>query len=492
MRRISYILILIIATHVASAQTDVSEALRFSQLTYGSSARTLGVGGAFGAVGADVSATSINPAGVGLFRSSEFTVSGSLLFNSSNATYIGQSSNEIAGNFNVGNWGAVFVIPTKRADNPWRSVNLSVNTDRLANYDKQTSFSGYNTNNSYVDALVQQLNSANVNTGVAPSQLASNPNYFYGFLANQGYLLFPNSGADSLHYSSNVPHGQVNQSYLNTTTGFLRETNATISANYKDRLYLGFSMGFTHINYTSTTTYSEKTATGQPSSTGFKDFTQTDYVSTSGWGYNAKLGAVVRLSDMFRVGLSFQTPTLFKLSDYYSDNIKSDVNRTTIDSTTMSYNYHDYTPQDGQYNYQLITPWHATLSGAMIIPRYGFISVDYEYVPYNSASYNFNQAASTDDKAQQTIINNTISSSFVGASNVRVGTEYAVKDYRFRLGAAYYMSPYSSSVKPSGGYDDSRILFTAGAGINFSQSHLDLALAYQMYNTYLQPSATCD
>lgn len=62
-RGITTVLICAFLTTAADAQTD-ADALRFGMLNYGSTARSLGMGNAFGALGADFSALAINPCGV--------------------------------------------------------------------------------------------------------------------------------------------------------------------------------------------------------------------------------------------------------------------------------------------------------------------------------------------------------------------------------------------------------------------------------------------
>lgn len=54
----------------ASAQ-GVLDAYKFSQSDLNGTARYLGMGGAFGALGGDISVLSNNPAGLGIYRSSE-------------------------------------------------------------------------------------------------------------------------------------------------------------------------------------------------------------------------------------------------------------------------------------------------------------------------------------------------------------------------------------------------------------------------------------
>ncbi len=49
----------------------MGDVLRLSQYTYTGSARATAMGGAFGSLGADVSSMSLNPAGMGMYRTSE-------------------------------------------------------------------------------------------------------------------------------------------------------------------------------------------------------------------------------------------------------------------------------------------------------------------------------------------------------------------------------------------------------------------------------------
>ena len=56
------------------AQNEI-DALRYSQSMFGSTARSFSMGGAFGALGADYSSMSSNPAGLGVYRRSEFSFS---------------------------------------------------------------------------------------------------------------------------------------------------------------------------------------------------------------------------------------------------------------------------------------------------------------------------------------------------------------------------------------------------------------------------------
>ena len=57
------------------------DACLFSQNYYQGTAKALGMGNALGAVGGDMTAVCINPAGLGIYRSNEFTTTLSLMDN---------------------------------------------------------------------------------------------------------------------------------------------------------------------------------------------------------------------------------------------------------------------------------------------------------------------------------------------------------------------------------------------------------------------------
>ena len=70
---------------------NIDDVVRYSQTNTGGTALSLGMGGATGAVGGDFSSTSINPAGLGLYRQSELVISPSIFNFTGNADYYGTS-----------------------------------------------------------------------------------------------------------------------------------------------------------------------------------------------------------------------------------------------------------------------------------------------------------------------------------------------------------------------------------------------------------------
>ncbi len=80
-RNVLIILVAILITPLLQAQ-NVNDALRYSAFDFSGTARFAAVGGALGPLGADIGVAGTNPAGLSLFRRSEFTVTPAI-FNSS-------------------------------------------------------------------------------------------------------------------------------------------------------------------------------------------------------------------------------------------------------------------------------------------------------------------------------------------------------------------------------------------------------------------------
>ena len=92
-----------------SAQTP-NDALRYSQTTFGGTARSMGVGGAFGALGGDFSVASSNPAGLGIYQKSEVVFTPSLFVSNTETAYLGETKTDGRSNFNFNNLGIVLIF----------------------------------------------------------------------------------------------------------------------------------------------------------------------------------------------------------------------------------------------------------------------------------------------------------------------------------------------------------------------------------------------
>ena len=159
MKRISLLIILSLALIKANCQNEV-DALRYSQNNYGGTARFTAMGGAFGALGADFSTLSINPAGIGLYKTSEFTFTPTFYVGNTSSTYSGKTNEDNKYNFNLGNIGLVydFFKRGKFAEgNGWKDVQFGFGINRLNDFNNRVVIQGYSANSSMMNQYVRLL-----------------------------------------------------------------------------------------------------------------------------------------------------------------------------------------------------------------------------------------------------------------------------------------------------------------------------------------------
>lgn len=430
------------------AQNQV-DALRYSNTMFGGTARYVGVGGAFGAVGADFSTLSSNPAGIGLFKTSEFSFTPSMFIGKTTASYNGKSMDDLRYNFNMGHAGMVLTFQgTAKKDKPgWRNVQFGFGINRSQNFNNRILLEGDNLSSSMLDAWV------NYSNGYAYDDL----NGFDTQLGFDTWLLDTIAG-DSYHYKSAKPSSGVTQRKSIETSGSMNEWVFTLGANYNDRFYIGGTLGFPYLKYKEQSTYTEIAKPGPilPLFNEFEEFSYRNDLTTTGSGINFKLGFIFKPVDFVRIGGAIHTPTSFySMHDNYSSSVESRFNNGD--------QYEAESP-DGEFDYKLTTPMRMMGSVAFIVGKMGLISADYEYVDYSEARLRSDNADDFFDA------NDAIRSSYTAAHVVRVGTEWRYEQFSFRGGYGMYGSPFKSGLNDGG-----KTTYSLGLGIREEGYFIDFA-----------------
>ena len=96
------------------------------------------------------------------------------------------------------------------------------------------------------------------------------------------------------------------------TKGGIYEIALGYAANMDDRFYLGGSLGIPIVDYERFTKYRESDPSGNPNNN-FDYFELNDYLTTKGFGVNAKLGVIFKPQEAIRLGLAVHTPTFYSL-----------------------------------------------------------------------------------------------------------------------------------------------------------------------------------
>ncbi len=463
MKTIKIILLFLIISSGAFAQNE-TDALRYSNLSFGGTARFAGMGGAFGALGADFSTLSFNPAGIGLYKKSEISFTPSFYISNTKSLYQNNESADSKLNLNVNNFGAIFSIKLgDESKKGWRNIQFGIGVNRTQNFNNRVLIEGDNHSNSLMTEYIARAN------GSKPKDLGD----FNTGMAYDAYLLDPIG--DSTHYTSPLANGGAFQRKSIETKGAMNEVVISFGGNYNDRLYIGATLGLTSLKYTENSVYKETDVADTIQN--FNSFSLNDHLETTGSGINLKVGLIFRATDWLRLGAAIHTPTYFyNMEDSYYTNLKSDV------GALGTYNYES---PKGSFIYTMTTPFRAIGSIAFIIGPWGLISADYEYVNYSDASLH----SETDEFAD---VNDNIRNEYKGAGNLRVGTEWSIDIFKIRAGFAYYDSPYKTTVN-----DASKMYFTGGFGFRQENFFADLAYVYgkstdkyYLYDANLVPPST--
>lgn len=456
------IIILFITTNINYSQSVyVENAFNFSKNEYGGTARFIGMGGAFGAIGGDFSSIAINPAGLGIYRSSEIVFSPGLSYNTNDASYLGNSVSENGYTINMNNLGLVASYELDDSDTRWVYVNFGVGFNRTVDLNNNVQFEGIN-NNSIMEVFVDYANNN-----------ASDPMDLDGLYE---YLLFSSGVIDTsggVFYSDitdaviNDPDNfEVFQRKIIETEGSISEFNFSFSGNYANKLYVGASIGLFRVRYEQFASHYEYETANVPFV--FTDgFDFREYSTTEGGGYNFKIGAIYKPMEFLKVGASVHTPTFYNLKqEFYNKAV----------------GYYD-TPNDFQpaaspiqtYEYDLTSPWRYIGSVGFQIGKIALIDVDYEYVDYSTMKLD-------DESNSQEVSNDNddIESMYDNTYNIRAGAEIRYGSLYFRGGGRYSTSPY----KNNSDYD--KITFAGGLGYREKKFFIDMAFSQSQYSYNMQ------
>ncbi len=445
------------------AQSYPQELLKYSLTDIQGTARSMGAGNAFSSVGADLSCSATNPAGLGLYRSAEISGSLGILASYNSSDFFNSNLKSQRINVYMPHLGGVFSIPLKKAGSPTNFIQFGLTYQRLADFSRIREYEGLNTSNSKVDIFYNEI--------MASSAPITYENFTPGSVqAWNTYLVDSAYGS----YFKRV-FAPVNQSGYVVEKGGSNEINFTASGNINDLVYIGGGIGIPWINYQRTTLHSES-ATYNDSIYGFRNFSQYDVYKANGVGVNFKFGVIVKPVPFCRIGASVQTPTLA----FNIDETSTSYMESVLNGGTQDYTFASDTFLSAPYKYKFNKPLKATFGTSFFIQQYGFISVDYELNDYNHNSLTFDRS----EKALQDSYNREISGLYGIGHTVRIGGEFAWKVLRVRAGYNFSISPFKAGLGVSG-FDLQTHIATAGIGYRGRIFFADLAYARTMSKDYL-------
>lgn len=462
-RYISFIMLLLC---VALSAQNVSDVLRYSNEELQGTARFQGLSGAFGALGGDLSAIGINPAGSAVFNNSQFTLTGSNYNRDNDVSYFNTLRNEKYNSVELNQLGAVFVFNNANTSSEWKRLSLAINYDMVQNFDNKFFASGNSPQglDSYFLGAAQGIPFGNLllQDGEYIEEAYLDIGSSYGFVTQQAFLGYfggiidPVDASDdnNTQYVSNAEYGTVRQDYFESTTGYNSKFTMNMASQYQDFLYTGLSLNFHTVQYQKVSLFDES---GYDATSAIQFANFDNLLHTEGSGFSFALGAIAKLNENVRLGASYQSPTWYRLQDDTSQRINSDLADADI-------GFVDFSIVNLFEPYTVKTPAIYTGSLAVIFGKNGLLSFDYGYQDMSRA-----ELRPTNDVAFSTV-NNNIRNNLTGVSTFRIGGEYRIERVSLRGGYRFEGSPYKDG-QTIGDLNG----FSAGLGYQFGPNRLDLS-----------------
>lgn len=498
------LLIACMSLSVLNAQNEL-DALRHSQSSLpAGTARSMGMGGAFSAVGADLSSAATNPAGLGLFRQSVFSFTPVFRTTQTSSQYLDTTGSGETSYLRVPSIGVSFYNRTYSGygaedsdTEPTGVLSYSVafGINQLENYTRETkiedAFNPYSSIGQYFADRSQGLSPTNL--GVVDQ------------LAFQLLIIDTVALSDGRTYFPAASEGQVAQTVQRQETGRRNEWYFGFGANYSDKVYFGASLGLQTLRYEQDFTFNEQDINNLyefyypyddnvfPLQIPTNEIRFLDNFTTRGTGFNGKAGVILRPVDALRISVSGQTPTFLTLTDQFTTTL---VHSLTLSPTGGPEEYTAET-DPASFEYSLMTPWKAGAGLMYQIGKFALISAEADYTDYRSARLrSIERSISSPGYYAFRDENARIQEYYKGTFNYRIGAEARVDIFRLRAGAALYGSPLTQATSEYTDFNNlqnlltinaSRKFLTLGAGIRQPSVHVDVAYIYQFQQDKFSP-----
>ncbi len=405
---------------LAAFGQGADDASMFSQTYYQGTAKAMGMGNAMGAVGGDMTSICINPAGMGIYRSNEFTTTLSLMDNYLSSTYYGTTNGANKMRLSIPNVG---YVSTKQRSNfrPLRFTQFGIGLTRTNDFNMNAFSKGINPTSSKIDSYLDRIN-------------GYSPDYFHDdfpydiYPAWSTYLIDLYEDESGEYFGSPVPQGNIWQGQESDFKGRSESWTFAGSANYYGRLFFGMSVDVAHIKRWGARAFQESRVEG--SDTEFNQWHYREDLTSTGWGFNLKAGLIYHATPWLRLGAAFHSPTLYSFDETW---------QTETESVILNITRKSLSPESS-YEYTFISPLKWVGSMAFVMGRHGMLSLDAEYTNYGAARFKANDY---DYDATNDDIKGTYGKTF----NFRLGSEWLLGSSYLRLGAAYYGSPFGLGEK---------------------------------------------
>lgn len=476
MKKLQYFIFFSFIFNVAFSQ-EIPDAVRYSQENLNGTARFRAMGGAFGALGGDLSSLNVNPAGSSVFANNQLSVSFSNFNTKNNSDYFNTKTEAANNSFDVNQAGGVFVFKNLDSSSKWKKFSFAVNYDNTNNLDNSIFSAGINPTTSVANYFLSYANPSanqggfyldNVKKSYYEELVFSDQQAYLGITGNVIRPIVLDDDNDK--YNSNSVGGNYYQENIIESIGYNGKVSFNASTIYNDKLHIGINLNHHFTDYRQSTEFFERNDNNNLN--GIKQATFLNDIQTYGTGFSFQLGTIYKVTKEFRLGWSYESPTWLRLSDrlnqklfttglnFINYNLNRVDNYPVINGQSSTASDSDITIFYDPYNLQTPGKWTGSL--AYVFGKVGLLSFDYGRKDFSTTTFRPTQ----DFQGA-----NRVMSNILGISNeYRVGAEYKIKQWSLRGGYRFEGSPYK----------DKKIIgdlksFSGGLGYNFGAFKLDAA-----------------
>ncbi|MGL4519246.1 MAG: OmpP1/FadL family transporter [Phocaeicola sp.] len=446
-------------------------------------ARYVGMGGAMSALGGDLSVMGTNPAGIGIYRSSDASVSFGFHNRNASSQFNGTTMKE--GQTKASFDQAGFVYAMKYGNNTsLRYVNFGFNYKKSKDFSQLFSMGGALDGFSQSFQLAGDLEGTGINSGDKFDNLLNAKNPYRDNFGTHGLLsmLAARTGVTDFVDNGVVGWDGKQSNFRSEESGGIHQYDFNVAFNIEDRFYFGATMGLYDVNYKLYSSYSESLLDDAGGNNG--QYTLSNYYRQSGGGVDLKLGFILRPfeNDPFRIGFSVHTPTWYELRESYDATLSSDISYygEGYKETLSDYLGSDYLT----YDYNLMTPWKFNVSMGTTLGGLVALGAEWEYQDYSTAKLRDLDDYSLDGEYD-------VKESLQGVHTFKVGMESRLgTGLSLRAGYNYTTAAYKSesynylalySTRTDFMNTKEKQAVTFGLGYKGSVIYADIAYKYDMY-----------
>ena len=334
---------------------------RFAERSTIGSARYVGMGGAMTAIGGDPSAAMVNPAGLGLYRRSEISVSIDETID--NTQQVGSNDTYQRTRFAAPHISAIWAWGNSQKQRGLVYNNFMFSLNRLANFNRDIVVKGAG-----MGMVPTICNITNDEGGVSEEFLVNKPwdNVEIGWLSILGYEAYL---IDPIENNKWKPAVDFTDGSLSISeTGTSDQYTLSWAGNISNQWYIGIGLNIPTITYTKHTSLREENKQNSSSAELKSMF------HVSGVGVSGSFGLIYRPIQALRIGASLQTPTILSLSRQSTGDMYS---------TIAGQKYEVLTPESGVMDIDIASPLRTSVSVAGQLGKIGLIAVQYDYAHSN-------------------------------------------------------------------------------------------------------------